>query len=72
MTRAPCFMLHPCRTAARMRLLGSGAPAAGPGRGAPAAAALAALAPACRYAIAWFSLVAPLLGLPLLPAGGGR
>lgn len=64
-TRTPCFMLHPCQTAARMQLLLQTAAGAqnGPGAEEVAAAARGDEAQALLYLQAWASTVAPLLGL---------
>lgn len=82
-TSAPCFMLHPCQTAARMQLLLQPAPAeqgyansmAGLAAGSAAVGAAGdssqgqAADPAelLAYARGWFSMVLPLLGMSLLP-----
>jgi hypothetical protein len=73
LTRAPCFMLHPCQTALRMQLLmqqqqeqqqeeGEGGTAdSEQGRRLQQQQQLL-----CAYARGWLSLVAPLLGLHML------
>jgi hypothetical protein len=52
-------MLHPCQTAGRMQLMLQ-QPPEGSRQGVPEEEGL------LRYAVAWLSLVAPLLGLPVL------
>lgn len=70
--RTPWHLIHPCQTPTRMALMtGAGDGDIG-GLAAASPQPLSGIA-ALRYLVAWFSIVAPVVGLPaaILPANNG-
>jgi hypothetical protein len=70
-TATPCFMLHPCQTAARMQLLVQAADGRAPGEGAAGPAALSATAAATASSAA-LAVAADLAAVSVVGDGQGK